>query len=110
MFIKLGIIGAILIIGGLVFSSEINELFPKTSSTIAESLKDDVNGISVKASESVENRLDSSIDKIVDTTNEKINEGINSAKESSNDLVSNELSKINPVETIEGLFKNQHTQ
>lgn len=106
MFIKLGIIGAILIIGGLIFSSEINELFPETSSTITESLKDDVNGISTKTSESVENRIDASINKIVDKTNEKIN----TAKESSKDLVSNELSKINPTETINNLFKNQHTK
>ena len=106
MFLKLGIIGIILISGGIIFSSEITGLFPNTSTSVAESLKDDVNNISNKASESIENKIESSFDKIIDNTNQKINDGIDNAKDSSTNFVSNELSKINPLETIENTFKN----
>ena len=42
MLIKLGIIAAIIILGGMVFSNEIDTLFPSTSATVVNSLKDDV--------------------------------------------------------------------
>ena len=109
MFIKLSIIGVILIIRSIIFSSEIIELFPETSFNITESLRDDVHNIGTKTSESVENRLDASIDKIVDKTNKTTSDGINSAKESK-DLVSNEINKIDPIESINDLLKIQHTE
>lgn len=104
MFIKLGIIGAILIVGGLVFSSEINGLFPNTSNSVVDSLKEDVGGIGTKATESVEKRLDVSIDKVVEKTNQQINSGINDAKSSSKNILSNELEKFNPIGAIENVF------
>lgn len=107
MFLKLGIIGAILIAGGLIFSSEINGLFPNTSNSVVESLKEDVGGIGTKATESVEKRLDTSIDKVVEKTSEQINSGINNAKESSKDILSNKIEKFNPVDTIGNIFKPQ---
>lgn len=110
MLIKLGIIGAILVLGGLIFSSEINGLFPNTSASIIESLKDDVNNVGTKTSESVENRLDTSIDKVVEKTSVQINDGINNARESSKNVLSNELIKINPIETIGNVFKNKPTK
>lgn len=110
MFIKLGIIGVILIVGGLIFSSEINGLFPNTSSSVVESLKKDVGGIGTKATESVEKRLDVSIDKVVEKTNQQINSGINEAKNSSKNILSNELEKFNPIETIGNIFnKSQNS-
>ena len=43
MLIKLGIIAAVLILGGMMFSTEITTLFPSTSALLADSLKDDIN-------------------------------------------------------------------
>lgn len=107
MFVKLGIIAAILIIGVILFSSEINALFPNISSSVVEALKDDVGDISKKTSESVENRLDVSIDKIVEKTNEQINDGVVNAKESSRNIT-DEITKINPINTIDDFFKNMN--
>jgi len=63
MFLKLVIIGVILIIGGTVFSSEIHELFPNTSTEGVNSIKSDVKILTTKSIESAENKIESSIDK-----------------------------------------------
>ena len=106
MLLKLGIVGILLILGGIVFSSEISGFFSNTSASVTESLKRDVNNISQKATESIENKIESSLDNVVDNTSEKINDGINDAKESSANFLSDELSKISPFESIRNVFKN----
>lgn len=110
MLLKIGIIAGILIFGGFIFSSEISGLFPSTSSSLIESLQDDVNEISTKASDSVESQFDNSVDKIVDKTNRKISNGITDITESSNEILSNKLNEINPIKIIENLFKNKQTE
>lgn len=109
MFIKLGIIAAILVVGGLIFSSEINGLFPNTSNSLVDSLKEDTEGIGTKATESVEKRLDVSIDKVVEKTNEQINSGINDVKDSSKNIFQNEITKFNPLDAIGNIFKPQES-
>ena len=105
MFIKLGIIGAILIATGFIFSSEINTFFPSTSTSVVESLKSDVSDLSTKATQTVENRVEKSLDGVVDKTNEKINDGINDVRQSSSNLISNQLTNFNPIESIKNIFQ-----
>jgi len=62
MFIKLGIIAGIVILGGMIFSNEIDNLFPTTSASVFDSLKDDAANFGSKASDSVEQRIDESIE------------------------------------------------
>ena len=115
MFIKLGIIAGIVILGGMIFSNEINNLFPTTSTTVLDSLNNDVTNFGSKASNSIEQRIDSSIDKIVDTTTESISEEISEAgdkvtnkiseaKESSQKVIKEEISNFNPIESIQNIF------
>ena len=115
MFIKLGIIAGIVILGGMIFSNEIDNLFPTTSATVFDSLKNDVSNFGSKASDSVEQRIDSSIDKIVDKTAESISEEINEAgdkvkneiseaKESSQNAIKEEISNFDPIESIQNIF------
>ena len=115
MFIKLGIIAGIVILGGMIFSNEIDTFFPTTSATVVDSLKDDVANIGSQASNSVEQRIDESIDKIVDTTSDKItneiheagdkiSEEITEVKESSTNAINEEISNFNPVESIQNIF------
>jgi hypothetical protein len=115
MFIKLGIIAGIVILGGMVFSNEIDNLFPTTSATVFDSLKNDVSIFGSKASDSVEQRIDSSIDKIVDKTSEsisneisdagdKISDEISEVKESSQQTIKDEISNFNPIESIQNIF------
>ena len=87
-----------------MFSSEINGLFPNISSNVIEPMKDDVNNFGIKTTKTVENSLDSSV-KVMDETSDKISSQINSAKESSKDLLSEKISQINPVKSIDDIFK-----
>jgi hypothetical protein len=115
MFIKLGIIAGIVILGGMIFSNEIDNLFPTTSATVLDSLKNDISIFGSKASDSVEQRIDSSIDKIVDKTSEsisneisdagdKISDEISEVKESSQQTIKDEISNFNPIESIQNIF------
>jgi hypothetical protein len=135
MLIKLGIIASVLILGGMMFSTEITSLFPNTSALLADSLKDDINSINAKVTDSAENRLDSSIDKtiqsvsdsvyegitdtgdkLVENVNEKISEGITDTGDtikneilesstSSTEILVNEVSGFNSLNFFKDLFK-----
>ena len=135
MLIKLGIIGAVLILGGMMFSTEITTLFPSTSALLTDSLKDDINTLNEKVTNSAENRLDTSIDKtiqsfsdsvyegitdtgdrLVENVNERISEGITDtgdniktqiveSSESSKEILVNEVSGFDPFSFIKNIFK-----
>jgi uncharacterized membrane protein YhiD involved in acid resistance len=62
MLLKLGIIATILIAGGIIFSSEIQEILPNTSTSGVDSLKTDVNTLTTKSFESAEQKIDSSVE------------------------------------------------
>jgi predicted PurR-regulated permease PerM len=115
MFIKLGIIAGIVILGGLIFATEIDNIFPTTSSTVSNSLIDDVTNFGAKASDSVEQRIDESIDKIADKTSNsitneiseagnKITNEISEANESSQKIINEKISNFNPIESIQNIF------
>ena len=135
MLIKLGIIGAVLVLGGMMFSTEIITLFPNTSALLSDSLKDDINDLNEKVTNSAENRLDSSIDKtiqsisdsvyegitetgdkLVENVNEKISQGITEtgdnvksqiveSSQSSKETLVNEVSGFDPFSFIKNIFK-----
>lgn len=115
MFVKLGIIAVIVILGGVIFSNEIDSFLPTTSATVFDSLKNDMSIFGIKASDSVEQRIDSSIDKIMDKTSEsisneisdvgdKVSNEISDVKESSQKLIKEEVSNFNPIEAIQNIF------
>jgi hypothetical protein len=115
MFIKLGIIAGIIILGGMIFSNEIDTLFPSTSATVVNSLKDDVSNFGSKASESVEKRIDESIDNLVDKTSNAITEEISDigndisneisdVRKSSQQTITEKISNFNPIESIQNIF------
>ena len=135
MLIKLGIIVAVFVLGGMIFSTEITALFPNTSVLLSDSLKNDINSLNTKITNSAENLLDTSIDKtiqsvsdsvyggitetgdkLVENVNEKISEGITEAgdnikneiiesSESSKENITNEISSIDPFSFIKNIFK-----
>jgi predicted PurR-regulated permease PerM len=135
MLIKLGIIVAIFVLGGMMFSTEITALFPNTSAILSDSLKNDINGLNTKITNSAENRLDTSIDKtiqsvsdsvyqgitetgdkLVENVNEKISEGITEtgdniktqiveSSESSKEILVNKVSGFDPFSFIKNIFK-----
>ena len=135
MLIKLGIIVAVFVLGGMIFSTEITALFPNTSAILSDSLKNDINGLNTKITNSAENRLDTSIDKtiqsvsdsvyqgitetgdkLVENVNEKISEGITEtgdnitteiieSSESSKENLTNEISSFDPFSFIKNIFK-----
>ena len=115
MFIKLGIIAGILILSGMIFSNEIDTLFPSTSTNVVNSLKEDVSNFGTKATDSVEKRIDESIDKIIDKTGDaitneisetgdKISDKISDVRESSQQTITEKISNLNPIESIQNIF------
>ena len=115
MLIKLGIIAGIVILGGMIFSTEIGNIFPTTSATVFDSFMDDVTNFGTTASDSVDQRIDESLDKIVDKTSNsitneiseagnKITNDISKAKESSQKTINEEISNFNPIESITNIF------
>ncbi len=115
MLIKLGIIAGIVILGGMIFSTEIANIFPTTSATVFDSLMDDVTNFGINAVDSADQRIDESIDKIVDKTSNsltneiseagnKISNNISEAKESSQKTITEEISNFNPIESITNFF------
>ena len=88
MFIKLGIIAGIIVLGGMIFSNEIDTLFPSTSATVVDSIKDDVSNLSSKTVNSVEQRIDDSVDKITEKTTNAITNEINEVGEKIQDEIS----------------------
>lgn len=63
MLLKLGIIASIVIIGGIIFSAEIQEIFPNSSTTGVNSLKTDVKLIASESIDSAEQKIDSTVEK-----------------------------------------------
>ena len=115
MLIKLGIIAGIVILGGMIFSTEIGNIFPTTSASIFDSLMDDVTNFGTNAVDSADQRIDESIYKIVDKTSNsltneiseagnKISNNISEAKESSQKTITEEISNFNPIESITNFF------
>jgi len=115
MFIKLGIIAGIVILGGMIFSTEIGNIFPTTSATVFDPLMDDVTNFGSKAADSADQRIDESIDQIMDKTSNSVTNGISNAgdkitneisevKESSQKTISEEISNFNPIEAITDIF------
>ena len=115
MFIKLGIIAGIVILGGMIFSTEIDNIFPTTSATVFDSLMNDVTNFGTIASDSVEQRIDESIDKIVDKTSSSITNEISEAgdnityeiseaKDSSQKTINAEISNFDLIESIKNIF------
>ena len=115
MFIKLGIIAGILILGGVIFSTELENLFPTTSAAVIDSLKDDVSDLGTKTADSAEKRIDESIDEIVDKTSGKLKSEINEVgdritseisevKDSSQQIINQEISNFNPLDFLQNIF------
>jgi len=106
----------------MVFSNEIDVLFPSTSATVVNSLKEDVSNFGTIASESVEKRIDESVDKIVDKTSNAITDEISDigndisneisdVRKSSQQTITEKISNFNPVESIQNIFTdNPHVE
>ena len=116
MIIKLGIITAVLILGGMMFSTEITALFPNTSASLTDSLKNDFNNLNAKITDSAENRLDTSIDKTIQSVSDSVYEGITEtgdnikigiieSSESSKEILVNEVFEFDPFSFIKNIFK-----
>ena len=103
MFIKLGIIAGIVILGGMIFSNEIDNLFPTISTTL-DSLKSDVSIFGSKASNSAEQSIDELINKIRNSTNDSIYNEISETKKSSQKIIKEEIFNFNLIESIQNIF------
>ncbi len=86
MLIKMAIIGAIFIGGGLIFANEINQFLPETSANFLDSTKNDFGKITDDTFQSVETRVEGTI---VTVTNE-----VNEFQEKSSELLSKSAQEV----------------
>lgn len=84
----------IIAFGAMIFSEEIDYLFPTTSATVIESISTDVSNISSKATNIIESKLDESIDKAVEKTSSKISEKISDEIDVIGDSVSDNVTEL----------------
>jgi len=91
MMIKLAIIGAVLVGGGIIFSNEINQLLPEFSTDIFDSAKKDLN----QMKDTTETTIDSGMKTVSDGVNdfaessaEQLSEGIDDLSESTLSVIS----------------------
>ena len=68
MFIKLGILAACIVVGGLIFANEVDMFLPTTSATLTDSLKTDVANLGNNATVAVEKRMEESVGDVLDET------------------------------------------
>ena len=115
MLIKMAIIGAILLGGGVIFANEINQFLPGTSVNLLDSIKNDFGKIKDDTFQSAETRVEGTI---VTVTNE-----VNNIQEKSSELLSKspqevadstqkgikEITKITQETIFGGNGNNQNT-
>ena len=88
---KLAILGTVLLGGGILFSSELTNLFLETSSETFTSVINDLNAIKDETIPKVEDQLDNGINQV----NEKLNNFQNSTTET---VINSVDEKINSIQ------------
>ncbi|MBA4451617.1 MAG: hypothetical protein H2B00_01590 [Nitrosopumilaceae archaeon] len=102
MLLKIAVLGSILIVGGIIFSSQIQEIFPNTSTDGVNSLKSDVDSLTSKSIIKAEEKIESSIDKAEEKLTEFGHQTIQSTEdkiESSVKKAENKISEIHQDST-----------
>lgn len=97
MLLKLGIIAAILVVGGIIFSSEIQAILPNTSTTGVNSLETDVNTLTTKSFESAEQKIGSSVEKAETKLSDMSQQTIQTAESTINSSVEQVETKLSEI-------------
>ena len=97
MLLKLGIIAAILVVGGFIFSSEIQQIFPNTSTTAVNSFETDVNTLATKSFESTEQKISSSVEKAENKLSDIGQQTIQTAESTINSSVEQVETKLSEI-------------
>ncbi len=97
MLLKLGIIAAILVVGGIIFSSEIQSIFPNTSTTVVNSLETDVSTLTTKSIESAGQKIESSIEKVETKLSDIGHQTIQTAENTINSSVEQVETKLSEI-------------
>jgi len=87
MFIKLGIIFGVMVLGGVIFFNEIDTVCPTAFSTLFEFFNDNMTSFGSETTDFVEQKMNESINKITNKTSNVLTNEINEA----GDKVTNEI-------------------
>ena len=74
-----------------MFSTEISALFPNTSASFLDSVKNDINLLNEKIGNSAEERLDTSVDSLVENVSDQVYAGITETGDSLVENVSDQV-------------------
>lgn len=89
MMIKLAIIGIVLLAGGILFSSELTEIFPKSVDSLS-SVEEDLNEIQESTFETFDTKIDDSFTNV----NDKLSEFTESSTTYINENIKEKISEI----------------
>lgn len=97
MLLKLGIIATILIVGGIIFSSEIQQYLPNTSTDGVNSLKTDVNTLTTESFESAEQKITSSAEQAGTKLSDFGHQSVQTAENTINSSVEQAETKLSEI-------------
>ncbi len=97
MLLKLGIIATILVVGGIIFSSEIQQNFPNTSTDGVNSLKTDVNTLATNSFESAEQKITSSAEQAGTKLSDFGHQSVQTAENTINSSVEQAETKLSEI-------------
>ena len=97
MLLKIAVLGSILIVGGIIFSSQIQETFPNASTDGVNSLKSDVSSLTSKSINKAEEKIESSVYKAEEKLTDFGHQTIQSAEEKIQSSVKKAENKISEI-------------
>ena len=97
MLLKIAVLGSILIVGGIIFSSQIQETFPNASTDGVNSLKSDVSSLTSKSINKAEEKIESSVYKAEEKLTDFGHKTIQSAEEKIESSVKKAENKISEI-------------
>ena len=94
MLLKIAVLGSILIIGGIIFSSQIQEIFPNTSTDGVNSLKSDISSLTSKSIDKAEEKLTDFGHQTIQSTEKKIETSVKKAENKISEIHQNSTEYI----------------
>ena len=105
MLLKYAIVAGLVVLGGMIFYTEIDRAFPNTASTVPASLQADVEKLGDDATVFVAERLNETSQRLEQAADETVS-SVSGNVQAVQDQVAGSASALNPVDQIQKVFSN----
>ena len=107
MLLKYAIIAGLVVLGGMVFYTEINKVLPNTASTMPASLQADAEKIGDDATTFVSERLDETSQTLEQVANDTVH-SVAGNVQIVQEQVTDGASALNPIDQIQNVLSNEN--